>query len=232
MKLNTEFMIEAFKASLLGIPVTLAITAVSLMISIPLALLMAVKKINSKGPVSFLINGYVSIIRSTPMVLQILLLYSLLPSLLNYLIRQVLKLDFNIFKIPAIYYAYAVFSLNTTAILSEVFRSAFLTVDKGQLEAGLSVGLGKFRTYMRIIIPQALVVALPTICNVTVGLLKSSSLAFLMTVQDITAIAKLKAAYAYNYIEAYSVIFILYIILCTMVQLIFKYIEVQIHKRR
>lgn len=232
MKLNTEFMIEAFKASLLGIPVTLAITAVSLMISIPLALLMAVKKINSKDPVSFLINGYVSIIRSTPMVLQILLLYSLLPSLLNYLIRQVLKLDFNIFKIPAIYYAYAVFSLNTTAILSEVFRSAFLTVDKGQLEAGLSVGLGKFRTYMRIIIPQALVVALPNICNVTVGLLKSSSLAFLMTVQDITAIAKLKAAYAYNYIEAYSVIFILYIILCTMVQLIFKYIEVQIHKRR
>lgn len=232
MKLNTEFMIEAFKASLLGIPVTLAITAVSLMISIPLALLMAVKKINSKGPVSFLINGYVSIIRSTPMVLQILLLYSLLPSLLNYLIRKVLKLDFNIFKIPAIYYAYAVFSLNTTAILSEVFRSALLTVDKGQLEAGLSVGLGKFRTYMRIIIPQALVVALPNICNVTVGLLKSSSLAFLMTVQDITAIAKLKAAYAYNYIEAYSVIFILYIILCTMVQLIFKYIEVQIHKRR
>ena len=166
------------------------------------------------------------------MVLQILLLYSLLPSLLNYLIRQVLKLDFNIFKIPAIYYAYAVFSLNTTAILSEVFRSALLTVDKGQLEAGLSVGLGKFRTYMRIIIPQALVVALPNICNVTVGLLKSSSLAFLMTVQAITAIAKLKAAYAYNYIEAYSVIFILYIILCTMVQLIFKYIEVQIHKRR
>ena len=232
MKLNTEFMIEAFKASLSGIPVTLGITVVSLMISMPLALIMAIKKINSKGPLSFLINTYVSIVRSTPMVLQILLLYSLLPSFLNFFIKQVLKLDFNIFKIPAIYYAYAVFSLNTTAILSEVFRSALLTVDKGQLEAGLSIGLGKFLTYIRIIIPQALVVALPNICNVTVGLLKSSSLAFFMTVQDITAIAKLKAAYAYNYIEAYSIIFILYIILCTMVQLIFKYIEVQIHKRR
>ena len=232
MKLNTEFMIEAFKASLSGIPVTLGITVVSLMISMPLALMMAIKKINSKGPLSFLINTYVSIVRSTPMVLQILLLYSLLPSFLNFFIKQVLKLDFNIFKIPAIYYAYAVFSLNTTAILSEVFRSALLTVDKGQLEAGLSIGLGKFLTYIRIIIPQALVVALPNICNVTVGLLKSSSLAFFMTVQDITAIAKLKAAYAYNYIEAYSIIFILYIILCTMVQLIFKYIEVQIHKRR
>jgi len=225
-------MIEAFKASLSGIPVTLGITVVSLMISIPLALMMAIKKINSKGPLSFLINTYISIIRSTPMVLQILLLYSLLPSFLNFFIKQVLKIDFNIFKIPAIYYAYAVFSLNTTAILSEVFRSALLTVDKGQLEAGLSIGLGKFLTYIRIIIPQALVVALPNICNVTVGLLKSSSLAFFMTVQDITAIAKLKAAYAYNYIEAYSIIFILYIILCTMVQLIFKYIEVQIHKRR
>ena len=232
MKLNTEFMIEAFKASLSGIPVTLGITVVSLMISMPLALIMAIKKINSKGPLSFLINTYVSIVRSTPMVLQILLLYSLLPSFLNFFIKQVLKLDFNIFKIPAIYYAYAVFSLNTTAILSEVFRSALLTVDKGQLEAGLSVGLSKFLTYIRIIIPQALVVALPNICNVTVGLLKSSSLAFFMTVQDITAIAKLKAAYAYNYIEAYSIIFILYIILCTLVQLIFKYIEVQIHKRR
>lgn len=232
MKLNTEFMIEAFKASLSGIPVTLGITVVSLMISMPLALMMAIKKINSKGSLSFLINTYVSIVRSTPMVLQILLLYSLLPSFLNFFIKQVLKIDFNIFKIPAIYYAYAVFSLNTTAILSEVFRSALLTVDKGQLEAGLSVGLGKFLTYIRIIIPQALVVALPNICNVTVGLLKSSSLAFFMTVQDITAIAKLKAAYAYNYIEAYSIIFILYIILCTMVQLVFKYIEVQIHKRR
>lgn len=232
MKLNTEFMIEAFKASLSGIPVTLGITVVSLMVSMPLALMMAIKKINSKGPLSFLINTYVSIVRSTPMVLQILLLYSLLPSFLNFFIKQVLKIDFNIFKIPAIYYAYAVFSLNTTAILSEVFRSALLTVDKGQLDAGLSVGLGKFLTYIRIIIPQALVVALPNICNVTVGLLKSSSLAFFMTVQDITAIAKLKAAYAYNYIEAYSIIFILYIILCTMVQLIFKYIEVQIHKRR
>lgn len=232
MKLNTEFMIEAFKASLSGIPVTLGITVVSLMVSMPLALMMAIKKINSKGPLSFLINTYVSIVRSTPMVLQILLLYSLLPSFLNFFIKQVLRIDFNIFKIPAIYYAYAVFSLNTTAILSEVFRSALLTVDKGQLEAGLSVGLGKFLTYIRIIIPQALVVALPNICNVTVGLLKSSSLAFFMTVQDITAIAKLKAAYAYNYIEAYSIIFILYIILCTMVQLIFKYIEVQIHKRR
>ena len=232
MKLNTEFMIEAFKASLSGIPVTLGITVVSLMISMPLALMMAIKKMNSKGPLSFLINTYVSIVRSTPMVLQILLLYSLLPSFLNFFIKQVLKIDFNIFKIPAIYYAYAVFSLNTTAILSEVFRSALLTVDKGQLEAGLSVGLSKFLTYIRIIIPQALVVALPNICNVTVGLLKSSSLAFFMTVQDITAIAKLKAAYAYNYIEAYSIIFILYIILCTLVQLVFKYIEVQIHKRR
>ena len=232
MKLNTEFMIEAFKASLSGIPVTLGITVVSLMISMPLALMMAIKKINSKGPLNFLINTYVSIVRSTPMVLQILLLYSLLPSFLNFFIKQVLKIDFNIFKIPAIYYAYAVFSLNTTAILSEVFRSALLTVDKGQLEAGLSIGLSKFLTYIRIIIPQALVVALPNICNVTVGLLKSSSLAFFMTVQDITAIAKLKAAYAYNYIEAYSIIFILYIILCTLVQLIFKYIEVQIHKRR
>ena len=63
MKLNTEFMIEAFKASLSGIPVTLGITVVSLMISMPLALMMYIKKINTKVNLSFMIKTYVSILR-------------------------------------------------------------------------------------------------------------------------------------------------------------------------
>ncbi len=74
-------------------------------------------------------------------------------------------------------------------------------------------------------IPQAIVSALPNICNTTVNLLKSTSLAFMMTVKDITAVAKLNAAYGYNYIEAYLIIFFIYIVLCTVVQLLFKMLE-------
>lgn len=224
MKLNTGFMAKTFLDALAGVPVTLQLTLVTLLISIPLGFFMALGRMEKKVA-GRLVGGYVSFIRSTPIVVQILFLYSLLPSLLNYLIKNVLMLEFNIFQVDSRLYAYIVFSLNTTAILSEVFRSALLTVSHGQLEAALSIGLSKGQAYRRIIIPQALVSALPNLCNTTVNLLKSTSLAFMMTVKDITAIAKINAAYGYNYIEAYLVIFAIYIVLCSVVQICFRIFE-------
>ena len=111
------------------------------------------------------------------------------------------------------------------AYVSEVFRSALETVDKRQLEAALSIGLLPIQAYRRIVIPQALVAATPNLCNSTVNLLKSTSLAFLMSVQDITAIAKTEAAFGYNYLESYLVIFIVYIVLCSLVQVFFQLLE-------
>lgn len=225
MTLNTKFMVETFFAALAGVPVTLEITVVALAISFPLGFFMALGK-EGKGKISRrLIAFYVSFVRGTPIVLQILFVYSLLPSLLNHIVKNVLGLPFNVFNIDPILYAFIVFSLNTIAILSEAFRSALLTINHGQMEAALSVGLTRPQAYLRIIIPQALVAALPNICNATVNLLKSTSLAYMMTVKDITAIAKLNAAKGYNYIEAYIVIFFIYILLCTVVQLLFQVIE-------
>ena len=218
MKLNTGFMAEAFLAALGGIPVTLEITLVTLLLSAPIAFFMALGRLHKRGIGGRLIAGYVSFIRGTPVVLQILFLYSLLPSLLNYIMNDV-------FGVPPIVYAFVVFSLNTTAVLSEVFRSALLTVGSGQMEAALSVGLSARQAYVRIVIPQAFTAALPNLCNTTVSLLKSTSLAFMMTVQDIMAIAKVEAAYGYNYIEAYLDVFLIYIILCTFVQLAFRFAE-------
>lgn len=234
MTLNTQFMAETFFTSLAGVPVTLELTAAALLISFPLGFFMALGK-EGGGTVSRkLIAFYVSFIRGTPIVLQILFLYSLLPSLLNHIVKNVLELPWNVFNFNPILYAFLVFSLNTVAVLSEVFRSALLTVNHGQLEAALSIGLTTSQAYLRIIIPQALVSALPNICNTTVNLLKSTSLAYMMTVKDITAIAKLNAANGYNYIEAYIVIFFIYILLCTGVQLFFRGIEqtLSAYKRR
>lgn len=225
MNLKTDFMKEAFISSLAGIPTTLALTFITLLISAPLAFLMARSKMEKRKIASKIITAYVSVIRGTPVVLQILFLYSLLPSFLNFFIKQVLHSNFNIFRVNPIIYAFAIFILNNTAVLSEVFRSALMTVNGGQMEAALSIGMSKRQAYTRIIIPQALVAALPNICNTTIGLLKSTSLAFMMSVQDITAIAKTKAAFGYNYIEAYLVIAFIYIIVCTVVQLMFNLIE-------
>lgn len=225
MQLNTQFMWETLLDVLKGIPVTLNIVIVTLLVSAPLGFLMAVSK-SGEGKVGRrLITAYVSVIRGTPVVLQILFLYSLLPTVLNYFIKEVLGLSYNIFTINPIFYAYVVFILNTTAVLSEVFRSALITVNRGQMEAALSIGMSASQAYVRIIIPQALVAALPNICNTTVSLLKSTSLAFMMTVKDVTAIAKIDASFGYNYLEAYLVIFVVYIFLCSTVQGVFYLTE-------
>ncbi len=66
---------------------------------------------------------------------------------------------------------------------------------------------------------------MPSICNITVNLIKGTSLAFLMTVKDITAIGKIAASYGYNYIEAYLDVFFVYIIICTVIQLAYRFAE-------
>ncbi|MGL4790519.1 MAG: amino acid ABC transporter permease, partial [Anaerotignaceae bacterium] len=200
--INFQFMKETFFIALTGIPTTLLLTFVPLIIASPFALFMALSKIYNIHIVKKIVTIYVSFIRGTPLVLQILIIYSLMPSLLNELVQK-MDISVNVFDINPIWYAIVVFTLNSMASLSEVFRSALLTVNNGQLEAALSIGLTPFQAYSRIIIPQALVSAIPNISNVTRGLLKGTSLAFLMTVKDITALAKIEAAYGYNYIEAY-----------------------------
>jgi len=224
MTLNTEFMLETYFIALKGIPVTLSLAAISLLLASPAAFFMAIARINRIKGLQKAVTVYVSFVRGTPMILQILVIYSLLPSLLNQLFMN-LNLKINVFDVNPILYAYIVFTLNTAAALSEVFRSALQTVSIGQLEAAQSIGLSTYKAYTRIVIPQALVVALPNLGNVTVNLIKGTSLAFMMTVKDITALAKIEASYGYNYIEAYIVIFFIYIILCSGVQLAFRLLE-------
>lgn len=224
MLLNLDFMLKTFLAALKAIPVTLEITFVSLLLAILPAYAIASAKIHRRPLLSQLAAIFVSLMRGTPIILQILVVYSILPSLLNRFFTAVAP-SVNIFALNPIVYAFVVFTLNTCATLSEVIRSALLTVEKGQYEAALSVGLTKFQAYRRIVLPQAAVSALPNLCNLSVTLIKNTSLAFLMTVKDITAVAKIQAAYGFNYIEAYLDIFVIYIIVCSVVQLIFRFVE-------
>lgn len=225
MELDYTFMIETFYKVWGGIGTTLGLTALSLIIAAPVAFYMAVLRIKGNLIGSGLTQAYISFVRGTPIILQILLLYSLLPSFLNVVVKS-LGSDFNVFdSVDPFWYAVVVFSLNTIALLAEVFRSALLSIPKGQLEAGVSIGLSEFQTYCKVIIPQAMVVALPAVCNITVNLIKGTSLAFLMTVKDVLAIGKIAASYGYNYIESYLDVFIVYLIVCTVIQLTYKFAE-------
>ncbi|MDR0624396.1 MAG: amino acid ABC transporter permease [Treponema sp.] len=217
-------MIKTFWLAIRAVPVTLRITVVSLALALPLGFAMALARIYRVRILGELSALYISFIRGTPMVLQILIVYSLLPSLLNAAVKS-RGWAVNVFDLNPIIYAYAVFSLNNAAALAELIRSGLSAVDKGQHEAALATGLSPLQSFTRIIIPQALVSALPNLCNLTITLIKNTSLAFIMTVKDITAAAKIEASYGYNYVEAYVDIFIIYIILCTLVQWAFHKTE-------
>lgn len=217
-------MLHTFRLALGGVPITLVLTASTLALGIPAAFFLALIRIYRIRVLDQLCVLYVSFARGTPIVLQILIVYSLLPSLLNSLILRA-GWNINIFNLDPLWIAISVFTFNTTAILTEIFRSALLSVDRGQLEAALSSGLSSINAYRRIIIPQALLVALPNLCNTTIYLIKGTSLAFLMTVREVTGIAKIEAAYAFNYIEAYLAIFVIYLLVCGITQFLLSALE-------
>jgi len=224
MRLDLPFMVKTFFAALAAIPVTLQITAVALIVAVPAGFLMALCVIYRVKVLKQLSLLYISFIRGTPIVLQILIVYSLLPSLLNSFIKSK-GWAVNIFDINPIIYAFIVFAMNNAAQLAELFRASILAVDKGQYEAAMACGLSPVQSYIRIIIPQALVTAIPNFSNLVIILIKNTSLAFMMTVKDITAVARIEASYGYNYIEAYFDIFAVYVIICVLVQLLFDRME-------
>lgn len=224
MQLDFSYLIRTFWLCVKAVPVTLEITIVSLLLAIIPALFIALARIYHVKVIEQLCSIFVSFIRGTPIVLQILIVYSIMPSLLNSFVKSA-GWSINVFEMNPVIYAFVVFGINSSASLSEVFRSALSSVNRGQLEAALSIGETHFQAFRRVVLPQAAVSALPNLCSTTVILIKNTSLAFMMTVREITGIAKIEAAYGYNYVESYIDIFIIYIAVCLLVELIFRKIE-------
>lgn len=227
--LNYTFLIDSFFIALSGVPITLLVTIVALLIALPLGFLLALTRINQVPVLNWFSRIYVSFVRGTPIIIQIFIVYASVPLILS-LFFEKYNININVYNINPIWYAFIVFSFSTTAILIEVFRSALSTVNKGQLEAAQSVGLSNFHAYRRIVIPQALVVALPNICTATVNLIKATSLGYAMSLQEITLKAKVAANVGYNYVEAYIDIFLVYIILCSLVEYGFKIYEKRLRR--
>jgi L-cystine transport system permease protein len=222
--LNYKFLLDTFFVALSGAPTAILITVVSLLIAVPVGFLLALSRINKVPFLNRFTQVYVSFVRGTPIIVHIFIIYNSVPALLAVIFAK-LNIQTNIYDVNPIWYAFIVFSLNTIAILSEVFRSALTTVNKGQLEAAQSVGLSSSQAYVHIIIPQALVAALPNICTATTNLIKATSLCYAMSLKEINLRAKVAANVGYNYIEAYIDIFLVYLIICSIVELGFKLYE-------
>ena len=222
--MDLNYIVNTFLVTLKGIPVTLIIMVVAILLSFIPALLLALGQIYKVRGVRTFSVVYLAFIRATPPILLILFFYSLFPSLLNQIFIS-LGSQVDVFKFNPLYYAFIIYSLMTTGSLSEILRSAILTVDKGQLEAAQAIGLTNFQAYRRIVFPQALRSALPNLANLVINLVKGTSLVFVMTVKDITALAKIEASHSYQYSESYLVIFVIYLIICGLIQWMFRGLE-------
>src|SRR5699024_5816581 len=93
-----------------------------------------------------------------------------------------------------------------------------------------AVGLNSVQAYRRIVIPQALIVAMPNLCTATINLVKATSLVYAISLHEITLKAKVAANVNYNYVEAYIEIFIVYLILCILIEFLFRQYEKKLSK--
>ena len=222
--MDLDYIAKTFLETLKGVPTTLIIMIVAMVLSFVPALFLVLGQIYKVKGVRTFSLVYLAFIRATPPILLILFFYSLFPSLLNQFLKSIGS-DVDIFKLNPIYYAFIIYSLMTTGSLSEILRSAILTVDKGQLEAAQAIGLSTSQAYVRIVFPQALRSALPNLANLVINIVKGTSLVFVMTIKDITAIARVEASYGYQYFESYFVIFLQYILICGLIQWGFSLLE-------
>lgn len=222
--IDWAFIAEAFPQVLASIPVTLLLVFVSIPIGWVLGILIALIK-NAKVPVLYQISVvFVSFMRSVPMVVVLFVAYYSVPLIIQSYTTSI-GLSVNVDAVPAAAYAICAFIFEQAAYSSEVFRSAILAVDKGQLEAAESVGMTKTMAYLRIVLPQAITSALPNLNGLFVGLVQGTSLAYFVGVYEVMATSNLLATSSYAYIEAYLMATVIYEVLSFVFNRIFRVIE-------
>jgi L-cystine transport system permease protein len=209
------FALRSIPAILSGVPMTILITVVAMALGLVLGFFVALCRIHKIPVLSQLAAVYVSYIRGTPLIVQLYLVFYVLPVVITHGNPDAVN-------IPPLVVALVCYTLSTAAYLSRAVSAALSSVELSQLEAAYSVGESYWQGMRRIIIPQAFVTALPTLTNSLLELLKGTSLVFTVMVIDLMARTKIVAAAGYRYIEAYVFCTVIYWILCFSIEKLCK----------
>ena len=200
-----------------GLAMTLWLTLISVVIgfllSVPLAVLLCSNRQWLRMPVA----TFTYVFRGTPLFVQLLLIYTGLYSLA--FIRQTPWLD-AVFR-EGLYCALIAFALNTTAYTTEIFAGCIRATRKTEVEAGLAYGMSRWTLLRRIILPSALRRSIPAYSNEVIYLMHATSLAFVVTVKDVMAVARDANANTFRSFEAFGIAALLY--LCTTLALLFLF---------
>ena len=212
-------LIESFgKLLMAGLKVSLPLTIASFSAGLIIAFLVALAQIAKVPVLRHLVRIYVWIIRCTPMIVQLFIVYFGLPSI---------GIKFNSFVS-----AWLVMSLSVGAYCSETVRAAIQSVPVGQLEACYCDGLTFWQGMMHVIVPQALRTAFPPLSNSIIGLVKDTSLAYSVALVEILATAQRIAARTYDYFWLYLEAGLIYLIICSVLTVIQSRAEAALERRR
>ena len=224
MKLNIPFMLETIPQVLSKLPVTLGLSIGSMILGGLLGLLIGLIRYYRPPIINQILAAYISLFRGIPLLVQLYLAYFGIPFYINMYCQSVGIPSYTQY-IPAVVYAMLAFSINTSAGTAETFRSALESIDGGQYEAGLSVGMTGRQAMCRVMLPQAMVEACPNLVNLFIGNIKASSLAYMVTVCEMMGMAVIAASEAYYYLEAYLITAVIYWVLCMVLEKLFWKLE-------
>lgn len=184
---------------------TLPLTAVSFALGLALALVVALMRLSGRRLVSAVARAYVSVIRGTPLLLQLFIIFFGLPSL-----------GITLDPWPS---AIIGLSLNVGAYASEAVRGAILAVPRGQWEAAMTVGMGRVTTLRRVVLPQAARIAVPSLSNTLISLVKDTSLVSVVLVTELLREAQIIAGQTFEYFTLYSVAAVYYWVVCFLLSI-------------
>ena len=222
MTFEFDTAVEAFAFILKHLPLTLFLPAVTLLIGIVLGSIIAIVRLRSNKLVNAVLAIVVSFFRSVPAILQVFIMYYSLPYLIAPILSAVTGSVVKPFDVSPYWTAYIFFIIYQTAYQSENIRGALLSVDRGQLEAALAVGLSYYQAYKRIILPQAFAVAMPSFFTYYLHGIKSLALLFTIKIVDIFAAADIFAALYSRRSEPYVAYAIIYWLLCVVLTFVFN----------
>lgn len=197
--------------------VTLQLSVEAAILGIVLGLIIALIQMKKVRILNQICVVYNSFMRGTPIIVQLYASYFGIPILIKY-INYYWGTDFAVSEINQMFFAILALGLNTASFNSITIRASLESVDKGQIEAAHSLGLSPFHTLFRIIIPEALEVAIPSLGNSLIGLIKGTSLAFTCAVVEVSAQAKIVAGRDYRFFEAYVATAIIYWIITLVLE--------------
>lgn len=206
------------------LPITLELALLAMLIGLVLGLVLAIIKIKQIPVLKQIAAVFVSIVRGTPVLVQLYIVYFGVPMFFKVL-NQKYGTNLAVAEIPGFVYAVLALGLNSSAFSAEMIRSALMSVGKGQLEAANALGMTYGQALRRIIIPEAMVVALPTIGNSLISAIKGTSLAFTCAVVEIPAQGKIIGGRNYRYFEVYCSLAIIYWLVTVVIEQILRFTE-------